>query len=190
MVSAFFHNKKSMRKIFSIMAMCLFAVALYAQDRVVTRFLGIPVDGTKAEMMQKLKAKGFTSNSYNSDLLDGEFNGRSVHIGVITNNNKVYRVGVVDENFVGEADIKIRFNDLCGQFERNVKYRALSPEQSLSDDEDISYGMTVKNKKYDAVFLQKESADAEDSLSDYMRSVWFTISEEYGKYRIIIFIRL
>ena len=177
MVSAFFHNKKSMRKIFSIMAMCLFAVALYAQDRVVTRFLGIPVDGTKAEMMQKLKAKGFTSNSYNSDLLDGEFNGRSVHIGVITNNNKVYR----------EADIKIRFNDLCGQFERNVKYRALSPEQSLSDDEDISYGMTVKNKKYDAVFLQKESADAEDSLSDYMRSVWFTISEEYGKYRIIIF---
>ena len=76
---------------------------------------------------------------------------------------------------------------MCGQFERNVKYRALSPEQSLSDDEDISYGMTVKNKKYDAVFLQKESADAEDSLSDYMRSVWFTISEEYGKYRIIIF---
>lgn len=169
------------------MAMCLFAVALYAQDRVVTRFLGIPVDGTKAEMIRKLKAKGFTSNAYHSDLLDGEFNGMRVVIGVATNNNKVYRVGVVDESLVGEADIKIKFNNLCDQFECNVKYRALSPNQSLSDDEDISYGMTVKNKKYDAVFLQKESADAEDSLSDLMRSVWFTINEEYGKYRIIIF---
>lgn len=49
--------------------MCLFAVALYAQDRVVTRFLGIPVDGTKAEMIQKLKAKGFTSNAYDSNTL-------------------------------------------------------------------------------------------------------------------------
>ena len=59
MVSAFFHNKKSMRKIFSIMAMCLFAVALYAQDRVVTILVGIYVVGPKGVFIENLNGKLF-----------------------------------------------------------------------------------------------------------------------------------
>ena len=35
---------------------------LYAQKDV-TQFLGIPVDGSKSEMIQKLKAKGYRYNS-------------------------------------------------------------------------------------------------------------------------------
>ena len=36
----------------------IFSVSLYAQKDV-TQFLGIPVDGSKSEMIKKLKAKGF-----------------------------------------------------------------------------------------------------------------------------------
>ena len=171
------------------MAMCLFAVALYAQDSVVTRFLGIPVDGTKAEMIRKLKAKGFTSSAYDSNTMKWEFKGRNVNIAVVTNNNKVWRIMVSDENDLGEADIKIRFNELCAQFERNSRYRALSLDQSLSDSEEIGYGIRLYNKRYEAVFYQKESADADLSLSDYMRSVWFMIGEglRYNKFKILMY---
>lgn len=65
------------------------ATLCFAQKKDVTKFLGIPVDGTKTEMIQKLKAKGFTYNQ-RLDCLEGEFNGREVKIFVVTNNNKVY----------------------------------------------------------------------------------------------------
>ena len=38
------------------------ATALYAQ-KTVTKFLGIPVDGTKTAMIQQLEAKGYQYNS-------------------------------------------------------------------------------------------------------------------------------
>lgn len=54
-----------------------------------------------------------------------------------------------------ETDIKIRFNTLCRQFEKNQKYISLNDgSQCLSDDEDISYGMLVKNKRYEADYYQ------------------------------------
>lgn len=177
-----------MKKLFSILVVCLFTVALHAQDRVVTKFLGIPVDGTKAAMIQKLKAKGFKSIVGYPDVLEGEFNGKDVYVHVATNNNKVYRITVADKKRVGEADIKIRFNSLCSQFERNNRYRTYLPNQSLPDNEDISYEMTVKNKRYEAVFYQKESMSSETSYTDYMRPVWFKISEfGYNEYYIIMF---
>lgn len=177
-----------MKKLFSILVVCLFTVALHAQDRVVTKFLGIPVDGTKAGMIQKLKAKGFKSSVDATDALEGEFNGKNVYIRVVTNNNKVYRIMVADKKCVGETDIKIKFNTLCSQFERNNRYRAYLPYQSLSDDEDINYGMTVNKKRYEAVFYQKESMSSETSFDDYMRPVWFKISKfDYDKYYIAIY---
>ena len=64
----------------------------------VTKFLGIPVDGFKAEMLSKLKSKGFSVNTSNKDVLNGEFNGRDVNIFIKTNNNKVFRLAVADAN--------------------------------------------------------------------------------------------
>ena len=59
-------------------------------------FLGIPVDGTKSAMIQKLKAKGYTYNA-TLDILEGEFNGQPVFISVVTENNKVYRICLLDK---------------------------------------------------------------------------------------------
>ena len=48
-----------MKKIIGLFFAVLFSAGLYAQEGVI-KFLGIPVDGTKQEMIQKLKSKGFT----------------------------------------------------------------------------------------------------------------------------------
>lgn len=143
-----------MKIVISTLLLCLFSMSVIAQEEDVTRFLGIPVDGTKSEMIQKLKAKGFRSNLYAADALSGEFNGADVNIHIGTNNNKVYRIMVADANMTDERNIQIRFNRLCWQFENNSKYTSLIDDQTIPDDEDIAFEMKVHNKRYQASFYQ------------------------------------
>lgn len=148
-----------MKRLILAAMMILFATTANAQKDV-TKFLGIPVDGTKAEMIQKLKAKGFTSSAYDSEILQGEFNGEDVNIHIVTNNNRVYRVMVSDRNTKNETNIRIRFNNLCYQFEHNDNYIFFTEDQSIPQDEDISYEMTVKNKRYQAAYYQNPVMDS------------------------------
>jgi hypothetical protein len=125
-----------------------------AQDRAL-KFLGIPVDGYKSEMIQKLRDKGYTySKDGGEDVLTGEFNGTDVNIYIGTNNNKVWRIYIADDDTRDEYQIKLRFNTLCEQFERNSRYTALSEDQEIPMDEDISYEMNVNDKRYEAAFYQ------------------------------------
>ena len=112
----------------------------------VTQFLGIPVDGTEAEMVRKLQAKGFKRNSL-LGWMEGEFNGREVILLIATNNNKVWRVAVRDKWATDEANIKFRFNDLCRQFSKNEKYATLNDNTELPEEEKIGYEMLVNNKR-------------------------------------------
>ncbi|MBF1463382.1 hypothetical protein [Prevotella pallens] len=168
-----------MKKILSVAFLLMLSVALHAQKEV-TKFLGIPVDGSKSSMIQKLKNKGFVYDP-SADYLKGEFNGQQVDVYVVTNNNKVYRIMVCDKNDWDEGQIKIRYNTLCRQFANNQKYVPLDAEE-LSESEDISYEMTVNKKEYQATYAQ---LPADDDL--IKRLVWFTILERYGKYYIAIF---
>ena len=168
-----------MKKILSVAFLLMLSVALYAQKEV-TKFLGIPVDGSKSSMIQKLKNKGFVYDP-SADYLKGEFNGQQVDVYVVTNNNKVYRIMVCDKNDWDEGQIKIRYNTLCRQFANNQKYVPLDAEE-LSERENISYEMTVNKKEYQATYAQ---LPADDDL--IKRLVWFTILERYGKYYIAIF---
>ena len=137
---------------------------MYAQNDVTT-FLGIPVDGFKSEMRQKLIAKGFTPKKVGTnEYLEGEFNGTDVHIYIATNNNKVYRIMVCDANTQDEANIKIRFNRLVNQFKNNKKYTALD-QYTISDTEDISYEMNVHKKNFDALFYQNPDMEKVDTLA-------------------------
>ena len=181
----------------------LLSVIVFAQPKSVTKFLGIPVDGSKAEMIQKLKDKGYIYNS-ELDCLEGEFNGRDVQISVVTNNNKVYRIMVKDATSSSEGDIKIRFNTLCRQFDANGKYWSPS-NYILSEEEDISYEMTVHNKRYQAAYYQfnvlegmqeYKKANPEASSEDAVvaiyeqamkHSVWFMINQQYGRYTILMY---
>lgn len=128
--------------------------ASFAQNKDVTTFLGIPVDGTVSSMKQKLVSKGFVPKKFgDEEYLEGEFNGCNVNVYIRTNNNKVYRIMLADNFTVDEAQIKIRFNNLVSQFENNKRYLSLD-KYTLSDEEDISYEMTVHNKNYEAAFYQ------------------------------------
>jgi hypothetical protein len=133
-------------------------LTIYAQKNV-TQFLGIPIDGYKAEMIQKLKAKGFTSNKYKDDVLEGEFNGNNVQLFIGTNNNKVWRIGVMDKNSTDETNIKFRFNNLINQFRNNNKYRNTADstisKYTIPQEDDIFYGISVEKKRYEALFYQK-----------------------------------
>ena len=141
-----------MKKI--IIVMLLFVSMLASAQKDVTKFLGIPVDGLKPAMMQKLKAKGFAYNQ-RLDCLTGEFNGHDVRLSVVTNNNKVWRIVIQDAIAQDEASIKIRFNKLVQQFLNNKKYMlATLSNPTLSDSEDISYEMLVNKKRYEAAFYQ------------------------------------
>ena len=184
--------------------MCLCSLVLWAQKDVTT-FLGIPVDGSKAEMIRKLKAKGFKYKTVGEyDFLNGEFNGIDVRVSVITNNNKVCRIMVVDRYPMLEREIKQRFNQLCRQFYDNKRYVCSSylPDIIIPDKEDISYEMFINEKRYKASFYQipdsiidskRNNNDDEHRISLFLlslnRPVWFLIApnSSLDKYHIILY---
>lgn len=142
-----------MKKILLLAILLVISIFLYAQQDV-TKFLGIPVDGSKTEMIQKLKAKGYKYNN-SLDYLEGEFNGRDVRLHIVTNNNKVWRIMIEDAVLLDETNIKIRFNKLCRQFLNRKEYvQALLSDYTLPEDEDISYEITVHKKRYEAAYYQ------------------------------------
>lgn len=206
-----------MKRILTFIILAMMACVTYAQKDV-TKFLGIPVDGTKAAMRQKLIAKGFTPKRVGTnEWLEGQFNGYSVRVSIVTNNNKVCRIMVSDAYEISESSIKIRFNNLVRQFENNEKYSAFSENQTIPDDEDISFNMSVKNKRYEAIFYQKPNEETITKMQSYLQNkytqeerdnptdevvadvlkftsevfvkkcVWFLISENYGEYGITMY---
>ena len=185
-----------MRKFLTLLAMIAISASVFAQKEV-TKFMGIPVDGSPTEMIKKLKAKGFTTDEDfmqaiklggvdwdGPEWLIGRFNGTKVRVALHVEQNKVWRIYLSDKDNRDETQIKIRFNTLVRQFENNDKYVPYYvDEQTIADDEDISYQMTVNNKRYEAYFVQK----GEDGTVDEKRMVWFMISQRSEGYYIAMF---
>ena len=202
-----------MKRFITLVATLLMSVSMFAQSKAPISFLGIPIDGTKANMINALVDEGFEHIKTNSgeDVLIGDFNGRKSHIYIVTNRNKVYRIMVAYADYVSEAQIKINYNNLLSQFKKSEKYVELDENPSIPDDEDISYEILVHKKTYDSSFwvkpnftdeetaqIQKdvEGMDEEDALRYAMQKaldamngqVWFRISEEgYDRYEICIY---
>ena len=142
--------KRLLSFVIGILIMCF---TVFGQSESTLKFLGIPVDGSKSEMVAALKDKGFRYDS-NSGFLVGDFNGRESNIVIVENHGKVYRVVVFDANTSDEGQIKIRFNNLIHQFENsNGKYYYTVPNNPIPEDEDISYEISVNNKQYSAEFI-------------------------------------
>lgn len=145
----------------TIICMTIFISSYALAQKHVTEFLGIPIDGSKSAMIQKLKNKGFQYNS-TLDYLTGEFNGQKVNVHVVTNNNKVWRIMIQDVlSTRNESDIIIRFNRLCSQFAKNKKYMPQNIEGKFEIDqgEDISIQMSLYNKRYEAAYFQIFESD-------------------------------
>lgn len=147
--------------------------------RDVTKFLGIKIDGTMSNMKWNLIKKGFKESSIRDDILYGEFNGRDVYILIATNKDKVWRLVVADEVRTDVETVRMRFNSLCKQFEKNPKYLApvekMFSGQTIPEDEDIKNEILLHSKKYDAYYYQ-----VGDSIENktFLNSV---ISNKYTK---------
>lgn len=164
-----------MKKIYFFFLLVYLSSATNAQNTIT--FLGVPIDGTKREMISKLVAKGFEYNP-SDEYLYGEFNGQDVQISIHTVNNRVWRLGVMDVFPTNEVNIKNRYNILFDQFLNNGKYYCVSG-QKLNEKDDISYEITVNNKRYDAGFGLVNS-----SINGF---VWYMIAKLSDEYKIVIF---
>lgn len=140
-------------------ALMILSLSFVNAQKDVTQFLDLPIDGYKTDMIQKLKTKGYKVSKYSQDILSGEFNGTDVNIAMATNNNKVWRIAVIEESSTNEQNIKIKFNNLIQQFSNNKRYISKADstitEYTIPDDENISYEILVHKKRYSAVFYQK-----------------------------------
>ena len=170
-----------MKKILLFLVLCFISIFSMAQTDV-TKFLGIPVDGSKSEMIRKLKTKGFKQSPDAADVLTGKFNGTDVNVYIVTNNDKVCRIAVYDKNTMNETDIRIRFNVLCEQFKNNSKYCSLSEEEpKIKEDENISYEMSVHNKRYEADFYQI----LDTTTTNYKEEFKYLVLSKYTKEQIV-----
>lgn len=163
-----------------IIILALFAgIAISAQTNSnVLKFMGIPVDGSKTQVIQKLKEKGFKYDSIN-DCLVGQFNGCNSDIFISTNKNKVDRIAVKTLTTLSTANIRVSYNNFLQQFNTNNKYVASEGNERISEDEDISYEMRAHDKRYEAVFYLKEN------ITQGM--VWFMIYRSFAEYSITIY---
>jgi hypothetical protein len=179
--------KKILMKKALLFLLFLLPIACLGQNIEVLKFLGIPIDGTESQFAAKLKGKGFTYNSY-TEGYKGQFNGKPVDVYIHTNHNLVDRVYVAFP-YTTEEGIRVEFNRLLGQFQENAKYIDLSMNSEIPADDDISYEISVKNKRYQASFSYF-SPDRDpvslmdaifDKLSNYLTEEQQAKLKEYTK---------
>lgn len=72
-----------MKRLFIISLIALISISVFGQNNSAIKFLGIPIDGTEAQFVAKLRSKGFSYNSlYES--CKGQFNGKDVDVYIHT----------------------------------------------------------------------------------------------------------
>lgn len=114
-------------------------------------FVGIPIDGTKAQMIKALEGKGF--NSKFREELTGMFNGEEVTLYISTNHGIVDRIRVRYPYYSAENDVRVKYNTLLSQFNRNAKYISINPRTEISAKESISDKRSENTKYYDAIYF-------------------------------------
>lgn len=170
-----------MKKTLFITLLTLLSIVCFGQDGGTLKFLGIPIDGTEAQFAAKLRSKGFTYNTvYES--YKGQFNGKPVDVYIHTNHNLVDRVYVAFP-YTTEESIRVEFNRLLAQFKDTGKYMDLSMNEEIRVDDDISYEITVNNKRYQASFCYYDSDRDPVAFMDALLDKFteFFTDEQLGK---------
>ena len=166
-----------MKRLLCYVVTLLFVFSANAQADV-TKFLGVPVDGSKEEMIAKLEDKGFRMVEYDSNnnaVLEGEFNGVNVYVVIVTNKNKVYRIMVVDKVQQNGNSIKRRFNTLCEQFKNHPNYFPLDKDYKIPENEDIEREILINKKNYQAIFYQRIDTKSDwysQELKNFVNSLY------------------
>ena len=121
-------------------------------DDTALKFVGVPIGGSKEQMFNALKAKGFEM-SYNDNYMIGMFNGERVTLYLNTNHGIVDWVKVVYPQSSEENDTRIKYNTLLSRFNRNAKYVCVNPRVEIPAEERIFWKLKENTKYYDAVYF-------------------------------------
>lgn len=160
-----------MKRLILLLALAVLSVSATAQnDDTTLKFLGFPVDGSKQQMIENLKSKGFSYNSFD-DCLTGQFNGEQVEVYVHTNHSIVDRVMVSFPSTSSKSEIKNRFNRLIRQFDDNGKYFSLGENKPITMDEDIAYEIAAHDKQYQAGYYYGSLEQTINQLCDLATSL-------------------
>lgn len=149
-----------MKRIFATLFLVITTITVFAQSTNdnTLKFLGHPVDGSRSQMERHLRSKGFTYDSY-SESYKGKFNGKQVDVYISTNNGNIDRVYVAFPTTRNVSSIINEYNILLGQFKNNDKYLELQENPEIPEDENLSYEMSVNNKRYEVSFYLKAEKD-------------------------------
>ncbi len=154
-----------MKKWFRVIIMLVLTMSANAQTHV-TKFMGIPVDGTKENMIIKLKGKGFTQ-PFPVELpymLEGEFNGLKVEVFLIDNKGKMWRVVVLNK-CTGENIARDTYNRLLTQFKNHKNYTQIDEADIIPETDNLITELYKNHKKYRSAFYQ--SVDIEKYIKEY-----------------------
>lgn len=164
------------RLILILMTACITLMpTAYAQAPSTFKFLGIPVDGPRSDMIMNLNQKGFTYNQ-KDDMLTGRFNGINSNIFISENNGRVDRIMVCDEDTSDASQIRIRFNNLIGQLRANGKYIEIHENEFIPEGENIQYEMSLHNKVYDATFYLDPTYDwKEEDIERFKQTLTYEL---------------
>ncbi len=176
-----------MKRLLFIVLLTILSSPVFCQNDGALKFLGIPIDGTKAQFSSQLRAKGFTYNSL-SEGYKGQFNGKDVEVFIHTNHNLVDRVYVSFPS-TNEDGIRSEYNRLLSQFLKTDKYMHLGLNEEIPEDEDISYEISIHNKRYQASFSYYDSTrdkiafmdDFIDELKDFYPKDQYTALKQFVK---------
>lgn len=158
--------------IISIVAFLLTVSAVLAQvkaSETILTFSGVPINGSKAQIIKSLSAKGFEySDLY--DHLTGMFNGEEVTLKISTNHGVVDRI-IVNYPYCHESnDTRIKYNMLLSRFNRNDKYICINPRLEVPADERINRQLYDNSRYYDAVyFYLRPGTDPEQWTDEYRK---------------------
>ena len=176
-----------MKRTILIALLALLPILGYSQNKGVLKFLGIPIDGTEAQFATQLRSKGFQYNT-RTESYKGQFNGQNVDVYIHTNHNIVDRV-YVDFPSTNEDGVRAEFNHLLSQFQDNGKYLEFSMNEEIPKDDDISYEISVHNKRYQASFSYIDPDQDRavfmnrmlDVFSDFFTEEQLSTLREYSK---------
>lgn len=138
-----------MKKVLIAMAMLLVSGIAMSQD--VTTFMGIPIDGTKDEMIKKLEEKGFTKDA---EFLRGKFYGEDVLLSIGEDNDLVSTIYIIfNDSSMDEA--KTLYNSLVADFSKNKKYIPDGGDGIIIDKTELRHILVSEDRTVVSYFLQK-----------------------------------
>lgn len=163
------------RRIFTIALLAMLTLTASAQNT--TTFLGIAVEGSKAEMTKKLLENGAVRGKNGLEI--SGIDDVPYLIKIHTNRGKVYRLSLIESKGTEDVSLAIaKYNALLDWYKNSPDYAEYEYNRPADGSDNLKYENYVHQGVYYAEFFQQSDPQL------YNRRVGFQITDAFGDYRI------